>query len=250
MLHHEPRLTVISEGPLRGRTYQLREGQTLLGRDDAADVVLAAPGLSRRHAYVSWDGREAWVADAGSRNGTTVNGAAIHARSALLPGDVLRVGGLALRFEDEPAATVGDDTEPGAMRWGNAFGRDNYGAINQAGRDVHIQSWHTHHHEDDEAVDELFQGRGPGRVLILVGSIVALAGFAAWVYVILSGFAAGDDTSFDPTDIKLFGAPLMFIGFAAFLGGGVVAGIGNSMATAARARASRGDPFSDMHFQP
>jgi hypothetical protein len=155
-----------------------------------------------------------------------------------------------LRFDGDEAAAVtrSDDTQAGGMRWDNTFGRDNYGPINQAGRDVNIQSWHTHRHAEEDPSDELFQGRGFGRVLILVGSIVALAGFAGWMYVILSGFGSTGEDS--PFDMKVVGLPLAGVAFAAFLGGGILSGIGTGMSRAARARAERSDAFADVRFHP
>ena len=95
----EPRLTVVSDGPLRGATYALRPGNQLIGRSDEADVVVTSPDLSRRHAYASWDGRSATIVDAGSTNGTVVNDQLIAGARPLRPGDVVRLGSLELRFD-------------------------------------------------------------------------------------------------------------------------------------------------------
>jgi hypothetical protein len=63
----------------------------ILGRNQACDVVLAEPTVSRRHARVTHrDG--AWVLrDLNSTNGTTVNGSPV-ARCQIRPGDRLMLG--------------------------------------------------------------------------------------------------------------------------------------------------------------
>ena len=62
-----------------------------MGRDPACDIVIAEPTVSRRHARVSWDGRELVVEDLGSSGGTFVNDAKVQ-RAVVRPGDVLRIG--------------------------------------------------------------------------------------------------------------------------------------------------------------
>jgi two-component system, cell cycle response regulator len=64
----------------------------LVGRDQACDVVLSDPQVSRRHARLFFrDGR--WVLqDLQSTNGSTVNGVSV-GRCELRPGDSLLLGG-------------------------------------------------------------------------------------------------------------------------------------------------------------
>jgi hypothetical protein len=50
----------------------------------------------------------------------------------------------------------------------------------------------------DDPADELFSGRGPGRVLVVLGLLVALAGFAGWVYVVFGFFDEGAADPFAP----------------------------------------------------
>jgi pSer/pThr/pTyr-binding forkhead associated (FHA) protein len=84
-----PRLTVVSEGPLQGKSYPLQLGNQLVGRGGDADVVIDSPNLSRRHAYLSWDGQRLEIQDAGSTNGTSVDGEWIDASRALRGGELL-----------------------------------------------------------------------------------------------------------------------------------------------------------------
>jgi pSer/pThr/pTyr-binding forkhead associated (FHA) protein len=68
---------------------------TTIGREEA-DVVLDDPRVSRRHATVSPVGRGLQIEDAGSANGTFVNGATIDGPLALRNGDVVELGSVRL----------------------------------------------------------------------------------------------------------------------------------------------------------
>jgi hypothetical protein len=237
-----PRLTVVSDGPLRGSTFALRHGNQLIGRSDEADVAVTSPDLSRRHAYVSWDGSNATIVDAGSTNGTVVNNQLISGARPLRAGDVVRLGSLELRFDVPETDATGELAAVGAPghQWRNEFRGDNYGDIHQAGRDVNVHTQHEHHHGPEDPMVELFQGRGAGRLLMAVGLVVALAGFAGWMYLILSAgssVAEGDPTAGGgPFETEWLGLPAGIVSFAAFALGGVIAAVGHAMSKAARTR--------------
>ncbi|HWP35574.1 MAG TPA: FHA domain-containing protein, partial [Thermodesulfobacteriota bacterium] len=86
-------------------------GPVRVGRGPAVDLAVDHPGVSRLHALL-WPADDTWeVADAGSRNGTTVNGRPAAARTPLAAGDriglgpvVLTVTGLLARGHPQPAA--------------------------------------------------------------------------------------------------------------------------------------------------
>ena len=91
----EPRLTTST-----GVVIQLSQGESIVGRDDSAD--LSFPGessVSRRHAKIIRSGDQVEVEDLGSTNGTFVNGARIATATALRPGDQVHFGELTARFE-------------------------------------------------------------------------------------------------------------------------------------------------------
>jgi len=237
MSNQGPWLTVISSGPLNGRSFSVRLGNQLLGRDDNADVVLPSTDLSRRHAYLSWDGSSASIADAGSTNGTLVNGRVIERAQALRPGDIIRLGSLDMRFESASEMPTGD-TRPDLRphEWRNEFHGDNYAPINQAARDVNVQNRHDYWFELDDPMQELFQGRGVGRLLMGIGLLVALSGFAAWMYLIFASGASAQSGGDGLFDEKVAGLPIGLVAFGAFALGGVIASIGASMSKAARTR--------------
>ena len=73
------------------RTYAVHEGSNIIGRGQQADFRLPDTGVSRQHAEVTWDGRDAVLVDLQSTNGTTVNDMKID-NWLLGDGDVITVG--------------------------------------------------------------------------------------------------------------------------------------------------------------
>jgi Inner membrane component of T3SS, cytoplasmic domain len=240
-----PRL-VIAGGPRSGERYPLRLGDQVIGRADTADVILGAGDVSREHAHIWWDGATATIADAGSSHGTEVNGYRIVGSHALRPGDLLRLGSAELLFETQDVEHTTGPMRPVASEGasaggvGNRVGRDNYGEIVQAGRDLRYDvDYHTRL-ELDDPMDELFKGRGVGRFLVAIGLLIAFAGFAGWAYLIFSGFTEPDPGQVpNPFALEVFGVPAAMVAFGSFAVGGIIASIGKGMSKAARERADR-----------
>jgi hypothetical protein len=76
------------------KTYQLSEGDNIIGRDPRSAVWLDVPGVSRRHAVirVNSSNRRVMLEDLGSTNGTFVRRAPVDGEVALTDGDLIRVG--------------------------------------------------------------------------------------------------------------------------------------------------------------
>jgi ABC transport system ATP-binding/permease protein len=71
-----------------------------IGRAPDNDIVLDAPGVSRHHATLTYsNGGQPAIADAGSTNGTFVNGEPLTAARSLAPHDLVFLGGFLLRVE-------------------------------------------------------------------------------------------------------------------------------------------------------
>ena len=88
----------------RLQTHLLAEGETILGRDARAGLVLDDARISRRHAQLVREGATVTAADLASRNGTFLNGRRLgDATEVLRPGDVLKVGDFTIVFEPEDA---------------------------------------------------------------------------------------------------------------------------------------------------
>jgi pSer/pThr/pTyr-binding forkhead associated (FHA) protein/Fe-S-cluster-containing dehydrogenase component/CRP-like cAMP-binding protein len=79
---------------------RLRNGQAIIGRGDAAQLRLADPLVSRRHALVRAVGGGLELLDQGSANGVQVNGQRVEAATPwrLQDGNELRMGAYAYRF--------------------------------------------------------------------------------------------------------------------------------------------------------
>jgi DNA-binding winged helix-turn-helix (wHTH) protein len=100
-----------SEGQVR-----LQHEITTLGRSDSCDVVLALPTVSRLHARIELEHERYILFDAGSANGTLLNGARIDHGYELHTGDTIWLGSpdAALTFSDpeETALITLDDRPP------------------------------------------------------------------------------------------------------------------------------------------
>jgi len=94
------RLAVVrGEGPKEG--HRLEGTNVLIGQTNLAQIRLEGEGVSREHcAIVGQDGRF-WLTDRGGGGETFVNGKKLSAPTALAQGDVLRIGGHELRYEEE-----------------------------------------------------------------------------------------------------------------------------------------------------
>ena len=85
-----------------GRTYTAAAPSTIIGRERSqAGVVLQDPNVSRRHAELSFDGRDWHIADLGSTNGTLVNDVDVR-ECVLRDGDLITLGLMNLEFRENP----------------------------------------------------------------------------------------------------------------------------------------------------
>ncbi len=73
-------------------SYELKEGETLLGRSEDNHIVLAGENVSRFHGKLVLRGDTLAVEDTGSRNGILLNGRRVQGRALLREGDVIEIG--------------------------------------------------------------------------------------------------------------------------------------------------------------
>ncbi len=94
--------------PLRDRT------RVTIGRRSTNDVPLGGDGeVSRLHAVLERLGEDWTLVDDGlSRNGTFVNGEALHSRHRLMDGDLVRLGGTVIEYH-QPGGITTPLTSPG-----------------------------------------------------------------------------------------------------------------------------------------
>ena len=94
-------------GPFAGDVHPLAMGTSRVGRGIFATIGIDDPGISRRHALLTVDPDGVKVADAGSTNGTTIDGAAVGARPVpLRQGMRLRMGSSTLTVAMPDAASM------------------------------------------------------------------------------------------------------------------------------------------------
>ena len=74
----------------------LEDGEHVLGRDPDVEILLASPGVSRRHALIRVAEGRATIEDLGSKNGTVVGDRRVDGLTPLEDGDVIGVGSVKL----------------------------------------------------------------------------------------------------------------------------------------------------------
>jgi pSer/pThr/pTyr-binding forkhead associated (FHA) protein len=102
----------VAIGPDKGRVFNLKEGAPVVIGRRQSHLVMTDHNVSRRHAqFAAKDGRW-YVSDAGSTNGTFVNGTRITEPTPLKGGDQIQIGRSILIFHGTPA--TGRKTRPDA----------------------------------------------------------------------------------------------------------------------------------------
>jgi pSer/pThr/pTyr-binding forkhead associated (FHA) protein len=91
-----PALIVLS-GPEAGNRFEV-EGEHTIGREEQ-EFTLSDPEVSRRHAFIRATDTTVEIEDAGSSNGTFVNGDRIEGSTELSDGDTVRMGQTMLSVE-------------------------------------------------------------------------------------------------------------------------------------------------------
>ena len=92
---HGPGSLVLSTGD----RVELGDYVVTIGRDVSANIVLADPNASRRHAEIRPVANGFAVVDLGALNGTKVNGRRITQLHVLSDGDVVQFGNTTMKFE-------------------------------------------------------------------------------------------------------------------------------------------------------
>jgi pSer/pThr/pTyr-binding forkhead associated (FHA) protein len=81
----------ITDGPEKGKTFQLKEGRISIGREEVNDIRLSDATVSREHAVILNFGSELKLVDLGSAAGTSIDGEPV-AGGKVVPGDIIQVG--------------------------------------------------------------------------------------------------------------------------------------------------------------
>jgi DNA-binding NtrC family response regulator len=89
---------VVLRGPEPGRTYEVKEDETRIGKGPDNDVVIADATVSRAHFVIVKNGSDFTLRDLGSTNGTFLEETQIR-EAFLKPGARIRAGEVMLRFQ-------------------------------------------------------------------------------------------------------------------------------------------------------
>src|ERR1039458_4232627 len=103
-----PRLVVNPDSP-EAWPIELQPGAISLGRSELNDFPIEHPSVSSSHSRITISADGVWVKDVGSAAGTFVNDELVE-EARLQPGQTVRLGEVAMRFESEAA----EDTPPPA----------------------------------------------------------------------------------------------------------------------------------------
>lgn len=92
---------VFTAGPLAGASYDVTPEGFWIGRSEPAQIVIAAPSISKQHVWIGVRDDRAVAIDQASTNGTFINGVRLRNQQALSSGDeiVLADGVARARFE-------------------------------------------------------------------------------------------------------------------------------------------------------
>ncbi|MEZ4599572.1 MAG: FHA domain-containing protein [Syntrophotaleaceae bacterium] len=95
-----------ADGAAAGKTFPLAARPSSIGRTADNDIVISDPTVSSKHARLLPEGSGWKIEDAGSSNGTLVNGKKIQSQ-ILKDGDKIQLGKVELKFEAAMAAAGG-----------------------------------------------------------------------------------------------------------------------------------------------
>ena len=90
---------IFRNGLLQGRTFLLHQDVTTIGRTTGNDVLILDGTVSRHHARLIFHHGKWSIEDAGSANGTWVNGQKVKRPRELRNGDQVRIGDAYITFE-------------------------------------------------------------------------------------------------------------------------------------------------------
>ena len=90
---------------MTGRTHELKVDKTTIGRVEDNTFQIAEPSVSSHHCEIWLRGTDVVVKDLGSTNGTFINGEKV-TETVLKPGQVLRLGQIEMRLENDTTAAA------------------------------------------------------------------------------------------------------------------------------------------------
>ena len=95
-----PKLTITSPGFVN-QSCELPDGEFAVGRDSDNAIIIREPSVSGKHCQLLVFGSEVIVRDAGSKNGTYVNGARVQGQRQVVNRQTIRLGNVEACLEIE-----------------------------------------------------------------------------------------------------------------------------------------------------
>ena len=226
------RLVLLDADGVPERPLPLNRDRLILGRSADSDVVLSDPQVSRHHAELRNDHGRWVLRDLGSTHGTTRGGHRLDRPVILHHGDVIGLGPVHLRFEEdsaEPPTTVRPlpphdvpRPRPPVPRSGIEVDDQYAGSINNV---EGVQNNYVQQvlQERQSFLREVAATRTRARVLIWTGVVVMVAGIATMLVVFGEVFgsindafrSAGAVAPGSPFGREVGGVPVVLIGGAA-----------------------------------
>jgi len=122
-----PKMIISLDGAVL-REVPLTKDRTTLGRRPYNDIVIDHLAVSGEHAVLQMAGREAWIEDLNSTNGTYVNGK-VAKKQRLNSGDTVEIGKYRIQYVEQvaqpaPAAAAGAISAGIKVMSGAAAGRE------------------------------------------------------------------------------------------------------------------------------
>ncbi len=98
-------LQLAGDASKQGKVYPLPTGEAVVGRDDACDIQVVDPQISRRHFAIERrvPANTFWIRDLDSANGTLVDGQPVAAPRLLTEEEVIEIGTTRLLFTSKGA---------------------------------------------------------------------------------------------------------------------------------------------------
>lgn len=109
----------------QAKTYDLKNGENVLGRLPECDIQIDSNMVSRKHAKVFAKGADFLIEDLGSGNGTFVNGQKVESAQVLKTNDRIKLGPVLFRYEgDVKSVPAGgeDDSSLGTVSFDSGDG--------------------------------------------------------------------------------------------------------------------------------
>jgi hypothetical protein len=248
---------VILVGPTADEAYPLPQvGYVLIGRDQACDIVVHDPSVSRRHAVVRRRVGEDTLEDVGSRGGTWVNGVRLVRPQLLADGDRVRLAGHHLIYRRPAAPAAGGPGGHGADVHFDVRHQQG-GTINNVGRDQHLSYVAHVQQQRDSFARDIAATKTRARWFAWTGLAITVVGFVVYAQVILrflaaifAAVASRGEPDFATLDRGPGGVAGIAIGFFAVVIGVVVLTVGVVMHVVAAARRRKVDRELPLPLPP